>query len=82
MSRRGSRDNSQGQLGDGTTVARTSFASATIPTTAHDITAGAMHTCVVDIVGDVYCWGANDWGQLGDGSMTRRLSAVSVAGLR
>ncbi len=30
------------------------------------ITAGAKHACVVLDNGDVQCWGANDYGQLGD----------------
>ena len=32
------------------------------------ITAGAKHACVVLDNGDVQCWGANDHGQLGDGT--------------
>ena len=32
------------------------------------ITAGATHACVVLDNGDVQCWGANDHGQLGDGT--------------
>jgi hypothetical protein len=30
------------------------------------------HTCVVLDPGRVQCWGANSYGQLGDGSFTRR----------
>ncbi len=40
------------------------------------IAAGNAHTCVIDS-GRAYCWGENDYGQLGDGSTTD--SAVPVA---
>ncbi|MDB5219620.1 MAG: repeat domain protein, partial [Myxococcaceae bacterium] len=36
--------------------------------TVAGITAGAKHACVVLDNGDVQCWGANDHGQLGDGT--------------
>lgn len=32
------------------------------------IAVGGAHTCATDASGDVYCWGANDHGQLGVGS--------------
>jgi alpha-tubulin suppressor-like RCC1 family protein len=37
-------------------------------TTVVGITAGSKHACVVLDNGDVQCWGANDHGQLGDGT--------------
>jgi Regulator of chromosome condensation (RCC1) repeat len=33
-----------------------------------DISTGIAHTCVVDEVGEIYCWGNGDLGQLGDGT--------------
>ena len=45
------------------------------------IDAGNVHTCALTSYGAVVCWGANMVGQLGDGSTTRRLNAVDVAGL-
>ena len=43
------------------------------------VTAGTDHTCGVTTAGAAYCWGANDSGQLGDGTMIDRLSPVPVA---
>lgn len=39
---------------------------------------GIIHTCGLTSAGDVYCWGANDDGQLGDGTETDRRSPVRV----
>ena len=35
-------------------------------------------SCVLLINGSVQCWGANWWGQLGDGSATHRYSPANV----
>lgn len=37
--------------------------------------------CGVASVGDVYCWGANERGQLGDGTLDDRTTPVKVTGL-
>ena len=74
--------NGDGQLGDGTTT------DSGVPVPLNDsgplagrlvygVDAGRAHTCVVSGPdGDVYCWGANDHGQLGDGTTTARLRPV------
>ena len=36
------------------------------------------HTCALRRNGDLYCWGKNDLGQLGDGTTTNRTSPVRV----
>ncbi len=45
------------------------------------ITAGDSHTCALLTSGTVWCWGANWYGQLGDGTTTNRLTPVPVSGL-
>lgn len=42
---------------------------------------GAFHSCAVNDAGRVYCWGANDRGQLGDGTMVDRNLPTEVPGL-
>jgi hypothetical protein len=42
------------------------------------LAAGVSHVCGLDGSGEALCWGANEGGQLGDGSRTDRPSAVPV----
>lgn len=39
---------------------------------------GLHHTCGRNELGDIYCWGANEAGQLGDGTQQRRLTPVRI----
>lgn len=63
-------NNSQGQLGDGSTAPRISPAgavgSALANRTVTSVTTGIGFTCAV-ADGEVFCWGANQSGQLGVG---------------
>lgn len=45
-------------------------------TTAEQITGGGDQYCVRTTVGEVWCWGSNACGSLGDGTLTRRYSPV------
>jgi alpha-tubulin suppressor-like RCC1 family protein len=44
------------------------------------VSAGGTHACGVTTSGAGYCWGANDFGQLGDGTGTYRGTPVAVRG--
>jgi alpha-tubulin suppressor-like RCC1 family protein len=44
------------------------------------LAAGLTHSCAVEADGRAHCWGANDAGQLGDGSRTERAVPTSVSG--
>lgn len=83
--------NHKGQLGDGTTTSR-SAANDVVGLTSgvtsvaasrgwDDMSQQVGHSCAVTVSGGVKCWGANDYGQLGDGTTTGRLTPVDVAGL-
>lgn len=44
------------------------------------LTAGGDFTCGLTLAGAAYCWGANDRGQLGDGTQTDRPAPTAVSG--
>jgi len=67
--------NTFGELGDATTVAVRSRAvtAASLPdATALAAGPAANHTCALRADGSVRCWGRNDDGQLGDGTVVDR----------
>jgi YD repeat-containing protein len=74
-------DNSGGQVGDGTTgtPALTPVAVAG-GLTFEQLSAGLIHTCGLTAAGAAYCWGNNDYGQLGDGAGISRSTPVAVSG--
>ncbi|KDD76887.1 hypothetical protein H632_c76p0 [Helicosporidium sp. ATCC 50920] len=63
-------ENLSGQIGDGTTTMRTVPTKVTGLAAALTISAGRTHTCAVTSGSlAAYCWGANDYGQLGQGNL-------------
>lgn len=60
--------NADGQLGDGSLgTDRPAPVAVSGNLGLVQVSAGGSHTCAVSTSGDVYCWGANDQGQLGTG---------------
>jgi alpha-tubulin suppressor-like RCC1 family protein len=78
-----------GQLGDGTKNSRPTPAPVSGGFTFASVSAGSNnyfgqadgqeHTCGVTTTGIAHCWGANAYGQLGDGSKSGRTSPVPVS---
>ena len=74
--------NEVGELGNG----KTKDSSKPVPVAglggqAIAVTGGYQHTCVLTAVPDIECWGANDFGSLGDGTADGSLTPVVVSGL-
>ncbi len=73
--------NVSGQLGDGTTTRRFEPVDVQgLPWPAVAITGGQAHTCAISAGGAMACWGANYYGQLGDGTTINRLTPMPVSG--
>lgn len=75
--------NSDGQLAfdPATTATRTSPAAKTFSFDVDAVAAGRAHSLALASDGRVYAWGANNAGQLGIGSTTRKTSPQLVSGL-
>ncbi|MDK1703200.1 VWD domain-containing protein [Serratia rubidaea] len=74
--------NGLGQLGDGTTTNQHRPVQVDLtPLNGRKVvavSAGSSYFFVVDDHGELWTWGANNYGQLGDGTKTRRLKPVRV----
>jgi len=69
--------NGYGQLGDNTTVNRdTPTQENSGSTNWQSVSAGYSHTCGLKTDGTLWCWGDNNFGQLGDNTTINRLSPV------
>jgi serine/threonine protein kinase/alpha-tubulin suppressor-like RCC1 family protein len=65
---------------DSEKAAPRSESSVSFPADRPTVAAGGRHSCALDASGHAACWGANDLGQLGDGSHEDHTGAVVVAG--
>jgi alpha-tubulin suppressor-like RCC1 family protein len=74
--------NTLGQLGDGTTVDRSTAAPVIgLTSGVSAISAGHGYSCAVKTDGSLWCWGTNYDGQLGDGTETTQTTPVPVFGM-
>ena len=74
--------NNYGNLGDGTTTARTTPVDVIgLASGVSAISAGDSFTCVLTSVGGVECWGWNKYGQLGNSTNTDSARPINVSGL-
>ncbi|MBI3795231.1 MAG: RCC1 repeat-containing protein [Nitrospinae bacterium] len=79
-------NDSNGQLGDGQTLSRSSLAqvgkalsnSAFNSTKSTAVSCGGAHTVALTASGTAWAWGSNGFGQIGDGTNTDKLSPVQV----
>jgi alpha-tubulin suppressor-like RCC1 family protein len=75
--------NYSGQLGDGTTSDRQVPVLVAGGRRFRQVSAASSHTCGIGYSDrQVYCWGSNYRGMLGDGTTTPRLQPVAVLGDR
>jgi hypothetical protein len=80
--------NDQGQLGNfssddaASAITVSALAHTRISSADQSIAAGNHHTCAVTTGSNVLCWGANDSGQLGNGTTSATpVSAVALSGV-
>jgi len=71
-------NNDNGQVGDGTTVKRTTPTAVSGLTDVVAVEAGERHGLAVKADGTVWAWGYNYGAQLGDGTSTTRTTPVQV----
>jgi len=73
--------NYRGEVGDGSTTTRLKPVPVAGGRLFRQVQTSFEHTCGLSYTGNkVYCWGWNLYGQLGDGTLTNRLTPVLVVG--
>jgi alpha-tubulin suppressor-like RCC1 family protein len=74
--------NDYGQLGNGDTSTDQASPVQELGGDTHwtKLSAGVTHACAVKSPGTLWCWGGNEYGQLGDGTTADRASPVQELG--
>jgi len=78
-------DDIRGQLGDGPNANGATKSASLVLVNGPQwkmVVAGYYQTCGLAVTGEAYCWGANDFGQNGDGTTTNHDVPVAVQGTR
>jgi len=74
--------NSKGQLGDNTIIDRSSpVQTVAFQSVWKQASSGGYCVAAIKIDGTLWCWGTNDYGNLGDNTTTRRSSPVQTIAL-
>ena len=73
--------NNQGQLGNNSTTNSRIPVAVQMPAgvSFQSITVGYYHTCALTTTGQAYCWGNNEYGQLGNNSTTNSSIPLAVS---
>jgi alpha-tubulin suppressor-like RCC1 family protein len=77
-------DGGRGQLGNGSSSSNSNPVTVSSISTATAIAVGgnqAGHSCALLSDNTIQCWGANDYGQLGDGTQTDRSTPTAVSSI-
>ena len=79
-------DNGNGQLGDGTNEKSSTpinitdkHGSSLAAKTIDQVVLGEYHSAAIDEDGDLWVWGANEYGQLGNGSTTSSSTPINIS---
>ena len=73
-------DNTYGQIGNGSTTSSTTPVQITLSAeeTFRQVSAGQYHSMAIDVNGNLYAWGYNRYGQVGNATTTNKNVPVQI----